>query len=174
MLLETSVFNQQRTLRCGCIECALLRDNVQHHLEGGVPSGAFPAIHALADAPWESGPVAVNPAVLSSELGVAWPELRDLPIESLAISIRTRAIVTHSSCAPEVRGTVLHRLVNWPVPVALATSTTLGNLFGQLVSDLIGIARGVPSGQRLLIRSPVVARASTANPRSLDSSTGRR
>ena len=102
------------------------------------------------------------------------PELRDLPIESFAISIRTRAIVTRSSRAPEIRGTVLHRLVNWPVPVTLAASTTLRDLFGQLVSDLVQIASEVPTGERLLIRSAGVAHMSTISGRRRVTSTERR
>ena len=174
MLLEMSISNQVRTFRCGRVLCALLRDNIQHHLEGGIPSGAFPAIHALADAPWDSGPVSVSPVMLIFELEAAWPELRDLPTESLAISIRTRAIITHSRCPPEVHGTVLRRHVNWAIPLAPVASNTLQGVFGELVAGLIGIARETRAGGRILIRNASAMQVSTVTPPRCDRPTGHR
>jgi hypothetical protein len=153
MQLEVIIFNQVRSLRCDYARCALLRDNVQHRLEEGLPSGRFVAIHALADSPWDRAPATIDPKVLSSELEVAWPRLRDLPIASLAISLRTRAALTHAPAPPAVRGTVLRRMVQWPVPLDLSACTDLRALLGGLVSDLTRIAQEAPRSGQLVLRS---------------------
>jgi hypothetical protein len=153
MRLEVIIFNQIRSLRCDYARCALLRDNVQHHLEHGLPSGRFAAIHALADSPWDTAPATINPKTLSSELELVWPSLRDLPIESLAISLRTRAALTHALAPPAVRGTILRRMVQWPVPLDLSTSKDLRALLGGLASDLARVAQEAPRGGQLVLRS---------------------
>jgi hypothetical protein len=160
MQLEVIVFNQVRSLRCDYIRCALLRDNVQHRLEAGLPSGRFVAIHAMADSPWDKAPATISPKALSSELEVVWPGLRELPIESLAISLRTRAVLTNASALPAVRGTVLRRIIQWPIPLDLSTSKDLCALLGRHVSDLERLAHETPRGARLLVRS--VASAASA------------
>lgn len=166
MQLEVIIFNQVRSIRCDYARCALLRDNVQHRLEQGLPSGHFAAIHALADSPWDTAPAIINPKALSSELEVAWPRLQDLPIESLAISLRTRAALTHAPAPPAVRGTVLRRMVQWPLPIDLSASKDLRALLGGLVSDLTRFAREAPRGGQLVLRSV----ASTAGVPTADTS----
>lgn len=160
MQLEVIISNQVRSLRCDYIRCALLRDNVQHRLEEGIPSGHFTAIHTLADSPWDTAPAAVSAKALSSELEVAWPRLRELPVESLAISLRTRAALTNASAPPAVRGTILRRMVQWTVPLDLSTSKDLRALFGRLILDLARLAHEAPRDGQLLVRS--IASAASA------------
>lgn len=157
MRMEVMIFNQIRTLRCDGVACALLRDNVQHYLENGVPSGKYWAIHALADTRWTRAAETLNPQMLASELDTVWPCLRDLPIESLAISIRTRAVLTNCPVPPEVRGTCLHRLTRWPVPFDFTGLVTLGDLLGRLVADLSRLVREAHPNAGLVMRSVVTA-----------------
>lgn len=159
MQLEVIIFNQVRSLRFDYIRCALLRDNVQHCLEQGLPSGRFAAIHALADSPWDTAPATLDPKALSAELAVAWPRLRDLPAESLAISLRTRAALANAPAPPTVHGTVLWQMVQWPVPLDLSTSNDLRTLLGRLVADLTRFAAETPRNGQLVFRS--IARATS-------------
>jgi hypothetical protein len=153
MAWETILFHQVRSVRCAFISSALLRDNVQHHLEGGIPNGEFPTLHALADAPWAPRPAEMDPRALACELHAAWPRLEMLPIERLAISIRTRAVLTNAATRPEVRGTVLYNLVRWPVPLDLEHKKRMSDVLEPLVSDLMRLVHEIPRGHRLLVRS---------------------
>ena len=154
--MEVMISNQNHTLRCDGVACALLRDNVQHHLEDAVPGERFPAIHTLADSRWAEAAQALKARVLASELQTAWACLRDLPIESLAISIRTRAALTSAPVPPAVRGTVLHRLVRWPIPFELEELVTLDDLLGGLVAELVRVARDARAGDLLVTGSALV------------------
>ncbi|HYQ30720.1 MAG TPA: hypothetical protein VER04_25990 [Polyangiaceae bacterium] len=70
---------------------ALLRDNVQHFVEGGAPSGRFRALHALAAAVDRESCV-VDAVRLRLEVLQTVAALREVPLEHAAISARTRAI----------------------------------------------------------------------------------
>jgi len=153
MQTEVMIFNRIRMLRCDGVACALLRDNVQHYLENGAPSGKFWAMHALADTRWAECSEVLSPRELAAELDMAWPCLQSIPIEMLAISIRTRAALSNSSVPPDVRGTILHRLVQWPLPFELDRLTTLDDLFGDLVADLGRLVREVDPDVELVMRS---------------------
>ncbi|HVJ16992.1 MAG TPA: hypothetical protein VM686_16235 [Polyangiaceae bacterium] len=135
--MRLSVVGADLTTECDWERCTTLRDNVQHHLEAGLPSGRFPAIHTLADRCWATADVTFKAAQLRDELAEAWPVLRDLGIERLAIGIRSRAALTRAKAAPKVRGTVLLRLTGWKSPLALGDARTLGDLFTGLVIPLI-------------------------------------
>jgi hypothetical protein len=71
---------------------ALLRDNIQHHLEHGAPSKQFEAIHRAGGA-LGGGRVTLNALQLRVELGRAQGELIARPISELAVSARTRAVI---------------------------------------------------------------------------------
>jgi len=116
--------------------CTGLRDNVQHHLEGGFPSGRFPAIHALADRCWSETTVTIGARQLRQELAEVWPVIAHLGIERQAIGIRSRAALTRAPTVPKARGTVLLRLTGWKSPLPLGQARNLGELFGGLVQTL--------------------------------------
>jgi hypothetical protein len=69
---------------------AMLRDNVQHHLEGGEPTPAFQHLHQLGDA-LSSGSVSVPALALRGELE-RLAGLLERPLSQLAVSLRTRAV----------------------------------------------------------------------------------
>lgn len=119
---------------------AMVRDNVQHHLEGGVPTQAFSALHALADA-LSRGEVSVPAAKLHAELTQAL-ELLERPIDELAVSVRTRAACSLLFPPPTLRATALVSEEDWTLPFPIAGAETLGDVFGSLVEELLRVTAG--------------------------------
>lgn len=119
---------------------AMLRDNVQHHLEGGSPTPEFDALHQLGDAMW-TGKISVSATQLREELLKAQPILAR-PIDDFAVSIRTRSVCTYSLKRPDVRGTVLAKLMEWDVPYPMEGATSLADVFGSLHGELLSITEG--------------------------------
>jgi hypothetical protein len=128
---------------------AMLRDNVQHHLEGGTPSLGFSALHALSDAVL-NGSATVSALKLRDEAERA-TVLIDRPISDLAVSIRTRAVTTRVFPLPEVRGTLLASLAGWGLPFPLEHARKLGDLFGSLVDELLRVTEGAREGDEVTV-----------------------
>lgn len=122
---------------------AMLRDNVQHHLEGGSPSPEFTQIHALGEA-LLSGRVAVPALALRAELLRA-QELMDRPIDDLAVSLRTRAVLTMGFPLLGTPSTDLVSEAGWTLPFPLAGARTLGDAFGSLLVELLRITENAKS-----------------------------
>jgi len=123
---------------------AMLRDNVQHHLEGGTPSSAFSRVHGLGDA--LTGTEVVVPALeLRNELEHLHGVL-ERPIADLAVSLRTRAAHSLRFPLPAERNTVLAAAIDWEPPFPLKGAATLGDAFGSLVSELLRITEGAKAG----------------------------
>jgi len=114
----------------------MLRDNLQHHLQAGRPSPGYPLIHAIADAALGAGQDRVEASELWSEVSLGLSGLRDVGIADLAMSIRTRALLTGADDMPVVRGTILLRLSGWKVPIAVEGMRTLEDLFAELYAGL--------------------------------------
>lgn len=119
---------------------ALLRDNVQHHLEGGAPSPAFAAIHSISEA-LGAGPegVKISGAKLKEEVAVIQSRLASIHIDELAVSLRTRAVITRSFPLPTLRATELARLMDWSVPFPTDQAETVGSLFEDFLEELMEI-----------------------------------
>jgi hypothetical protein len=139
--MRLSMAGAELTTECDWALCTVLRDNVQHHLEGGLPSGSFPALHALADRCWEAAEVTVVAAQLRAELTQAWELLCGLRVERMAMGIRSRAALTGAAAVPKMRGTVLLRLTGWKSPLRLDNAKTLGDVLAGLVIPLIDFCR---------------------------------
>jgi hypothetical protein len=120
----------------GAEQALLFRDNVQHHLQGGVPTPGYPLIHTIADAVCLAAATSASAEELWGEVSHAFRRIRHLEYRELAMSIRTRAILTNTRILPAVRGTALVRLTGWRVPMATADVTTLGDLFQSFVTRL--------------------------------------
>jgi hypothetical protein len=121
------------------IAYALLRDNVQHHLEGGRPSPAFAATHAIADALGGSR-VLLKARTLHAELETARRALAGRPIADLAIGPRTRSVVDRTwppggSGETALLGDERSRVVPWLSPSA----TTLDQVFGPFIRSLLDV-----------------------------------
>jgi hypothetical protein len=128
---------------------AMLRDNVQHHLEGGEPTTDFRRLHSLGEA-LSTGSVSVPALELRTELG-RLDGLLALPISRLAISLRTRAVHTLSFPLPDLRATSLVSTVGWAPPFPLAGAHTLSDAFGSLVVELRRITDGAAPGDEVTV-----------------------
>jgi hypothetical protein len=148
--VSLSFISPRGSLERRWIEFALLRDNVQHHLENGVPSPAFANLHRITEA--LGGKELELPAkAFREELLKAEPLLKR-PVADLAISLRTR--------------TVVERL--WPIPPGAETkllkdtpSTSvldgrereLADVFGVLLFGLLRLTEGAADGDGHLTRA---------------------
>lgn len=130
---------------------ALLRDSVQHHLEGGAPTEGFRHLHSIAEA--LGGKRVVVPArALRDELLRAQAALSGRPLEDLAISARTRAVLSLSWPPPERRETLL--VSEWGGSIPLLGDIQGGRLddvFGHLLRDLLQITEGAGDADQVEI-----------------------
>lgn len=117
---------------------ALLRDNVQHHIEGGQPSQDFECLHRISDALAQHR-VTVPARKLHAELLRAKAVLCPLPATQLAISARTRAVLSLRWPPPEARATMLVSEWGGSVPLLGTAGTTLDEVFGHLLDQLISV-----------------------------------
>lgn len=146
----------------GAEQVLLFRDNVQHHLQGGLPSRTYPAIHRIADVTGPQGGTNIPAGDLWDEVSRAFQSIRSVERRELAMSIRTRAILTNARALPAVRGTALVRLTGWHVPLATFEALTLGDLFGSLVARLRVLTNGGRVAWNVDVRADVIARLSSA------------
>jgi len=114
----------------------LFRDNVQHHLQAGLPGPGYPMVHALGDAALEQLLLRLPARSLWMEATLAAQGMAAVGIHDLAVSLRTRAVLTGSTCLPAVRGTLLFRVADWRVPIVTRGAHTLGELFAGFVAKL--------------------------------------
>ncbi|WP_437737493.1 hypothetical protein [Sorangium sp. So ce1335] len=128
---------------------ALLRDSIQHHLEDGRPGEAFSAIHGAAGA--LGGQRVMLPArKLHDELRRAQAALAGRPIDALAISGRTRAVISLSWPPPEERETMLVRDWGDSVPLlGMPWGDSLDDVFGHLVDGLLRITEGASGSDQV-------------------------
>jgi hypothetical protein len=148
----------------GAEQVLLFRDNVQHHLQSGIPSPGYALIHATADVVSSSEPQSFSAADLWGEVSLAFRRIRHLGCREFAMSIRTRAILTNARVLPEVRGTALVRLTGWHVPMATADALTLGDVFQSFVTrlDIFTASGRVPWSVQIRAEPRSVTRASHA------------
>lgn len=120
---------------------ALLRDNVQHHLEGGAPSKDFEALHSFASV-LGGARVCVSAARLRDELTRAKRDLCARPIDDLAISLRTRSVIALSWPPPDRVETSLVKDSSSSIPMLGGNARSLDDVFGHLVDGLLRITEG--------------------------------
>ena len=130
------VLNKNKKLMCDFVACALLRDNVQHHIEAATHAEEFSCLHSLADVVWADEQALLSAARLRDELQTAWTSLQGIPYGRLAISIHTQAALQGLPQPPAVSGTVLHSATGWQLPRPSQLCETLGDLFHALVFEL--------------------------------------
>jgi len=128
---------------------AILRDNVQHHLEGGVPGPQFAALHAIGGA-LAQGEVRVSAPVLHAELERVRP-LLERPLLELAVSERTRAVCMLDLPLPAASATMLASSAGWQPPLPAHNPQTLGDVFGSLVVELLRVTEGAAEGDELTV-----------------------
>lgn len=127
---------------------ALLRDNVQHHLENGKPSAEFSALHSVAKALAE-GRVRIPARKLHAELLRAREALVDKPAAELAISSRTQGALHLQTPRREKAKSPDTLLLGSPafIPsLQVQDAATLGDVFGPFLDRLISITDGASEG----------------------------
>lgn len=95
------------TARSGTVPCtwesyALIRDNVQHFIEGGSPTERFSSLHGIEQAV-DFGRCSVDAARLRGEVIRALYALKQVTMGDAAVSIRTRALLTGAAERPRVK-----------------------------------------------------------------------
>jgi hypothetical protein len=138
-------------LTCEWSDYALLRDNVQHFIEGGEPSERFRALHAIETAV-DRGRSVVDAACLRGEVLRAWNALSRLPLDRAAVSIRTRAILTGSANTPPSRGTVLAEQVGWELPASAGGPDAVADAARRFVALVLDLTEGAVDGDELEVR----------------------
>jgi len=129
---------------------ALLRDCVQHHLEGGTPSAEFGALHAVSEA-LVGRVVHIDAGKLNAELKRAKGALAGRPISELALSMRTRSVITLHWPPPKERATSLAGADVLGLPlIGDLQATTLDDVFSPLLDALIALTE--PPATELTVR----------------------
>lgn len=114
--MELRIAGPKCTRSCTWNSYALIRDNVQHFVEQGAPSGRFSALHELESAV-DGETCVVDATQLRREVQHAWQVLGDVPLARAAVSLRTRAIMTNCPERPAIRATAAARATGWELPV---------------------------------------------------------
>lgn len=138
--MSLSFLRPGKSFEARWITYALLRDNVQHHLEEGLPSSSFSALHHISEA--LGGRRIIIPArQLHEEAQRARVALIDKSVDELAVSARTEAVMS-LTWPPRTTGT---RIVGTAVvPHWLAGKPTrLRDVFGGLLDAILEITAGV-------------------------------
>ena len=146
---------------CDWESFALLRDNVQHFVEGGVPGGRFSALHGIAKA--VDGEACVVDAVrLRLEVLQAWSALWPVRVDDAAVSSRTRAVregralpAGASVTYPAVTEVELLRFAgDWSIPIPKAAES--------FVTAVLSLTQTAVAGDQLEVRRMPDARNCTA------------
>jgi hypothetical protein len=140
-----------------------LRDNVQHHLEGGYPRGDFGTLHSIADLVDTPATATVEANRLRDEIRAAWRGLSDKPGTDVAVSLRTMAVLHEEQALPAVRGTVLARVSGWPVPVPPQEAQSLGQMFRGVVLELLRITANASDEDCVQVLADTHSRAKRAS-----------
>ena len=139
--MSLAFFGPHGSLEARWIVYALLRDNVQHYLEGGSPSEKFAEIHQISEALVQDR-IRVNAARLRSQLEQAKVALFDRPAADIALSGRTRAVLS-ADWPPKTLETTVAGKAELSIPMLHAGIRTMAEAFGNLVNELLEITEGV-------------------------------
>lgn len=127
---------------------ALLRDNIVHYLAKGPDE--YPCIREAAMA--LGGKTVTVPArALRAEIEAAQDALLSRPIEELAVSIRTRAmLMLEWPLPPQALETSLAAEMGWSSPL-LQGAKTLDDVFGYVVRGLLAITENAKEDSRVQV-----------------------
>jgi hypothetical protein len=135
---QICLWHRADSLTCAGAAVGLLRDNVEHFLERGVRSGRFRRLHALADVPWGTGPLQLDPSEFRAELMVGWDGVWQVPTREIVVSVETQTLL-----GAQQRGLPLGpaAISAWLGRAGcIAPISTLGELVANLVNELSVLA----------------------------------
>jgi hypothetical protein len=128
---------------------ALLRDNVQHHLEGGQETNAFRLLHSVSAA-FRGDVVSLPAAPFNRELRTIQDALRRLPVDQLAMTSRTRSVISYQwPAAPITTSEVVGPLAEFGTLVTNAA--TVGDVFEGTLDGLCAMTRDAGPDERIEI-----------------------
>ena len=132
--MSISLLGPRGTYECPWIRYALLRDNILHHLEHGVFTTAFAETYKIGLV-LGGAPILLSASKLREESSRAQALCR-LPIDKLAISARTLAVLRFESTLPEGPPT---RIVggDLTLPWLASDAQHLADVFGDLVHAIL-------------------------------------
>ncbi|MBL8631692.1 MAG: hypothetical protein JNM40_00605 [Myxococcales bacterium] len=137
--MSISLIGPSGTYEFPWIRYALLRDNILHHLEHGVCTSAFTEIYKIGISLGGS-PALLSAKTLRQEV-IRAQALCQLPIDQLAISARTLAVLRFESPLPEGPPTrVVGVALN--LPWLSESAQQLADVFGDLVTALLQMTDG--------------------------------
>ena len=136
---------------CAWESYALLRDNIQHFVEGGSPSGRFSALHSLARAV-DEGSCTVDAVRLRLEALHIWTALGNVLLEDAAISSRTEAVSAGNSLAPSLSQTKVASQGGLAVPVSAPVGTPLPQAARDFVEAVLAVTAAAAAGDQLEVR----------------------
>mgnify|MGYP001546915097 CR=1 FL=1 len=136
---------------CDWESFALLRDNVQHFIEGGVQSGRFSALYGIARAV-DGASCVIDAVKLRQEVLQAWRALWPVKVDDAAVSSRTRAVRERRSVAsgasvttPAIVDVDLLRFAGkWSAPLPKAAES--------FVTAVLTLTKTAVAGDRLQVR----------------------
>lgn len=131
------------------IEYAMLRDNVQHHLERGTPAGAFPNLHRISEA-LGGRTVELSAKGLHEELTRA-RGLLERPVAELAISQRTRAAV-ELQWPPSGGDSTTLLATSGLTSLLSGREKVAGDVFGGLLEALLTLTEGATDVEKLHVQ----------------------
>jgi len=152
--LTLIVWNERESLACDGAPIFLLRDNVQHYLERGTPSGRFPTLHALADSFWSERVVHVEASQLRSEIFAAWDGTWQLPAANSAVSLATSAAYSGSAAPPRMNGSATSWSARRAVLQAMDQTKTIGQLVANVVGELMALSWMCSPGEAIRVATP--------------------
>lgn len=155
--MRLMILGTQGMRSCSWATYALLRDNVQHYIEGGLPSERFRALHDLERAV-DEGVVRIDAARLRGEVLRARCVLEQLQLGRAAVSVRTRAVLTGSRNRPRARDTVLASAAGWALPLEGCAEPSVAAAARQFVDAVLLLTASAVDGAELEVRC-------TASPR---------
>jgi hypothetical protein len=130
---------------------ALLRDNVQHFVEHGTPNGRFWALHGIETAV-DVGNCVGDAARLRGEVLRAVAALQWIPLQSAAVSERTRAIMRGSVQGPAEGPTVPADEAACELPISENSSTMVPSAARSFVDAVLSLTEQAQDGDWLEIR----------------------
>jgi hypothetical protein len=138
--MSLAFFGPNGSLEARWIVYALLRDNVQHYLEGGIPSEAFAEVHRISEALVQDR-IRVSASRLRRQLEQAKQALFSRPAADIALSGRTRAVLS-SDWPPKSLETAVAGKAALAIPMLHEGIQTMADAFGNLVEELLEVTRG--------------------------------
>lgn len=136
--MSLSFVAKNRAFERRWIVYALLRDNVQHHIEHSSPDPRVSVIHAIAGALGKDQ-LELDAIQLRDALLLVRQEVLTKGIEELAVSVRTRAVSTGAYPPPSSTETALVNSMEWSPPFQLQGAKTLDDVLGSFVDELLQV-----------------------------------